>query len=315
MRARIPLLPAVLLATLPTAAYAHAGLAPEPHDVWSAWALEPTVLIGTALAALLYRRGLRALWTRAGVGHGVARWQARCYYAGLVALLVALVSPLDAVADALFSAHMVQHLILIVVAAPLLAAGAPLLVYLWALPGGGRRAVRRAWSRAGRVRKATRVLLGAFSAWILHAVALWAWHVPALYDLAVANEWVHALEHTCFLVTGTLFWWVVLPRGGALRRSHGAAMLYVFAFALQATLLGAFLTLSSRVLYHAHLHTTAAWGLTPLQDQQLAGVVMWVPCGVVYLAAMIGLFLLWMREAERRVTRREAAAQLSVGPG
>jgi cytochrome c oxidase assembly factor CtaG len=265
--------------------------------VWRTWSFEPGVLLGIAVAALAYRRGLRSLWGRAGVGRGVRRWEAWCYLGGLGTLLVALVSPLDGLGESLFVAHMVQHLLLILVAAPLLAMGAPLRVWAWALPRAGRMELRR---HAPWVRAPVRWLDHPAVAWTLHVVALWLWHLPVLYDLAVRQPWVHAAEHASFLVTGVLFWWVILPRGGALRHAHGVAILYLFTFSLQSGVLGAFLALSRRAAYGAHAYTTAAWGLTPAEDQQLAGAVMWVPGSLGYLAAALALFFLWMSAAERR---------------
>jgi cytochrome c oxidase assembly factor CtaG len=235
----------------------------------------------------------------------VRRWEAWCYLGGLATLLVALVSPLDAVSESLFCAHMVQHLLLILVAGPLLAMGAPLRVWVWALPRRRRMEVRR---RAPWVRAPLRALGHPAVAWTLHAVALWIWHVPRLYDLAVRRPWVHAAEHACFLLTAVLFWWVVLPRGGALRRAHGAGILYLFTFTLLSGILGAYLALTRTTSYTAHLGTTAAWGLTPLEDQQLAGVIMWVPGSLAYLAAIVALFHLWLSAAERRAAALDRPA-------
>jgi putative membrane protein len=288
----------------PASAVAHPGRPPEPHDLWHAWSFEPTVLLGLGLVALLYRRGLNSLWARAGTGRGVARWQAWAFTAGLLCTLAALCSPLDRLGNALFSAHMVQHLALVLLSGPLLAAGAPLLVFIWALPRQTRRRIRSAWRGMAAARGGARVLLHPIAAWALHAAALWVWHLPVTYDAAVRDDGVHALEHFSFLATAILFWWVVLPRGGALRRAPGLGMLYVFVFALQSGVLGALLTLGDVAWYTAHAGTTSAWGLTPLGDQQLAGVIMWVPGGVAYLAAIGWLLLRLLGEAERRRLRR-----------
>jgi cytochrome c oxidase assembly factor CtaG len=124
----------------------------------------------------------------------------------------------------------------------------------------------------------------------VHLAAVWAWHVPMLYEAALANRAVHAAEHAAFLGTGVLFWWAVLHR----KQSYGAGVLYVFGMALQSTLLGALLTFARAPWYTSHLGSTAEWGLTPLEDQQLAGLVMWVPGGLVYLMAALTLFGLWL---------------------
>jgi putative membrane protein len=302
---------AIGVLSAPAFAVAHPGRPPEPHDLWQTWSFDPTVLLGLGLAALLYRRGLRALWRRAGTGRGVARWQAWAFLAGLLGTFAALSSPLDPLGNALFSAHMVQHLALVLVSGPLLAAGAPLLVFVWALPPQSRMRIRRGWRGMPAARGAARVLLHPMAAWALHAVALWGWHLPVSYDAAVRDDTVHAVEHFSFLASAILFWWVILPRGGALRHAPGLGVLYVFAFAMQSGVLGALLTLSEIPWYTAHVGTTTAWGLTPLDDQQLAGAIMWVPGGFAYLAAIGWLLLRLMGEAERR--RLRGARPMEVG--
>lgn len=247
---------------------------------------EPSVLLGAVVAAWLYARGLRILWRRAGRGHVVQCWQAACFGIGLGALLLALESPLDAISDQLFAAHMVQHLLLILIAAPLFVLGAPVAPMLWALPAPSRRVVGGWWRRLTWLGRPA-------PAFVLHSVALWAWHVPALYEAALASRGVHVLEHLSFLVTAALFWWSLLHRG---RAGYGVGVLYVFGLALESTLLGALLTFAHAPWYTSHLATTAAWGISPLEDQQIAGLIMWVPGGVVYLASALTLFGLWLNE-------------------
>lgn len=314
MRTRffLPLLP---LVAFPGAALAHADRPPAPHDLPTAWSAEPLVLLGIGLAAWGYARGVRALWARAGRGRGIRRWQAWAYAGGLFALFVALVSPLDALGEALFSAHMVQHLVLVLVAAPLLVLGAPLLAFLWALPLRGRRSLGRAWRRAPVVRALGHAVSHPASAWLLHAAALWAWHAPPLYDAAVENDTVHALEHASFLLSALPFWWALVHPGRWFRHAPGVAVLFVFTFAMQSGILGALLTLSTELWYAAHRGATAAWGLTPLEDQQIAGAIMWVPGSLAYLVATGILFTEWLRAAERRVRRNERYAPERSGAG
>lgn len=180
--------------------------------------------------------------------------------AGFVVTLGALLPPLYQLAHALFSAHMVQHLILVLAAAPLLAAGAP------RLPA-----------------------LGAIGVWVLHAGALWAWHLPVAYDAALDSDLLHGLEHLSFLVTGVLFWGFVLRRDVSSLERVGL----VFATALQSSALGALLAFASRPLYASHLGRTSDWRMSALEDQQLAGAIMWVPPGVVYLVVMLVLLYKW----------------------
>jgi putative membrane protein len=296
----------VAFACAPDIAWAHPGRAPEPHDLWTAWTLAPAVLGGCALAAWVYARGVIAARRRAPRARVAARWRVCCYAAAWLTLLVALVSPLDAVSGALFSAHMLQHLLLMMVAAPLFVLGDPMTATLWAVPMRGRRAAAAWWRRAAPLRAGWRFLTAPLAAWTLHVAVLWTWHYPAFYDHALRVEPVHVVEHATFFLTALLFWWPVLrPHGRRLR--DGITVVYLFAAALQGTLLGAALTLATHPLYTAHFGTTRAWGLTPLEDQQLAGLLMWVPAGFVYLAALVPPVLRALREPRGQRTRSSLA--------
>lgn len=276
------------LSLLPAAAAAHESVPLEPHDLWRAWTLDPWVLGGIALAAWLYARGVRRVWGRAGAGRGVRRWQAACFAAGAGALIVALVSPLDALGGALFSAHMLQHVILMLVAAPLLVLGAPVVAFLWALPPAWRRRVG-GWARRPDVRGAWFVVGHPVSAWLLHAAAVWTWHAPGLYQATLHSRGLHALQHLSFFGTALLFWWAAVELGRHRRRRAGFGVLYIFTTAVHSSLLGALLTFSLVLWYPAYAASAPSWGLAPLEDQQLGGLVMWIPGGVVYVAAALAL--------------------------
>jgi putative membrane protein len=296
----------LLLGCAPLAAWAHPGRAPEPHDLWTAWTLAPAVLGGCVVAAWAYARGVRAARLRAPRARVAALWRACCYACAWIALLVALVSPVDALSAALFSAHMLQHLLLLMVAAPLFVLGDPMTATLWALPLHGRRAAGAWWRRATWLRRGWRLLSAPLVAWTLHVAVLWTWHYPPFYDHALRAEPVHVLEHATFFLTALLFWWPVLrPHGRRLR--DGLTVAYLFAAALQGTLLGAALTLAGRPLFTAHFGTTRPWGLTPLEDQQLAGLLMWVPAGFVYLAALVPPAVRALREPEDQRPRSSLA--------
>lgn len=284
------------------AALAHDGLPLEPHDLWTAWSRDPIVWLPLVMAGGLYLRGTRALWARVGVGHGLGRWQVMAYAGGLLTLVTALISPLDALGGALLSAHMVQHLLLIAVAAPLLVLGQPPTALLWAVPERRRRQLGRWWRGAPALRSAWSMLTLPLVAWLLHTAALWAWHAPPLYQAALDVPLLHGAEHLSFLGTGLLFWWTVLAPGPAVvlpsrprQTAYGLGALSIFALTLQSGLLGALMTFAPAPWYPAYTGRTAPWGLAPLEDQQLAGLLMWVPGGMVYAAVALVLLAVWIR--------------------
>ncbi|HEY0995085.1 MAG TPA: cytochrome c oxidase assembly protein [Gemmatimonadaceae bacterium] len=253
----------------------HVGAPLAPHDLPGAWTLDPLLLATLAVPAALYGKGARAM-------PAFTRRRQRWFWGGMAALVVALVSPLDQLGDTLFSAHMVQHLVLIGVAAPLLALAEPLAPMLRALPRGGRRAAARMGRRGEPLRRLLRLLVTPGVALLAHLAALWAWHLPGPYESALRHQGVHAAEHLSFMVTALAFWWAVLrPLRGA--GGEAAAVALAFVAIVQCGVLGALITFASHPWYAAHGPGARAWGLTLLEDQQLAGLLMWVPAGIPYL--------------------------------
>jgi putative membrane protein len=256
---------------------------------------DPSVVSALSLAGAAYAIGF-ARRHRAS-GRRVGTRQAVAFAAALAVLALALASPLEAVASALFTAHMVQHLLLIVVAAPLLVSARPGTVLLAALPPRWRRRAHRL-SGARLVRVSLVRLAHPVVAWVVAAAVLWAWHLPSLYQLALAQEAVHVLEHATLLATAGLTWWLVGTRRGPFAVGRPAAVGLLFATALQSGALGAVLSLASAPLYPVHAAGAAAFDLTPLADQQLAGVLMWVPPWAVYLTTMVVLLFRWFAHLE-----------------
>jgi putative membrane protein len=270
--------------------------------LWRTWSFSPLVVAGLVVTAALYARGVAALWRR-GRGRGVPGWRTACFAGGLVALVAALVSPLDAASQDLLWAHMAQHLILIVVAAPLVVLGAPLVPFALALPLRWRVALRR-FGRQRPVAAGGRALGHPVIVWLLHVAALWAWHVPSLYQAALTSTGVHALEHACFLGTAVAFWWLVLRPSGRRRLVPGADVLYVFLAGVAGGALGALFTFAGTPLYPVYASRSVLYGLSPLTDQQLAGLMMWIPAGLVYLAASGVLFVRWLQGMDAVSSRR-----------
>jgi cytochrome c oxidase assembly factor CtaG len=287
----------VVLFLTPMLASAHAGEPLAPHDLWSAWEFNPGVVIPLVLAAVLYARGAQR-------HAGLTRLQQTCFWAGWLSLAAALISPIHPLGEALFSAHMTQHEILMLISAPLFVLARPLVTFLWALPMNWRRALGR-FSKMPFAARTWKRLTDPLSAWGLHAAAIWAWHVPYLFQLTLRSDLAHMAQHLSFFLSALLFWWAVFYAHGS--KAYGAAFLYVFTTAIHTGALGALLTFAPHVWYPAYSRTTELWGLTPLQDQQLGGLIMWVPASLVYLAAGLALFAAWLIESDMRLERASHA--------
>ena len=275
-----------------TAASAHA---PDPGAVpavsWWDGTVEPWVVLLLILSGALYSLGLVRLWRNAGLGRGIQPRQALAFAAGWLGLVLALASPLDPLGARLFTAHMVQHEVLMIVAAPLLVVGRPLAAWAWALPFGWRRGIGGFFRTRGW-RGPWLWVTAPLAAWTLHALVLWLWHIPAWFDLALAHTALHAAQHAAFLFTALLFWWSVLGRTAA--KDHGIALLSLFTTMVHTGALGALLTLSPVPWYASYLATAPVLGLDPLEDQQLGGLLMWVPAGLVYLGCGLALAARWL---------------------
>ena len=251
--------------------------------------------------------GVALVLTGLAAAYGVGWWRLRqgghrrpasllrlaAYLGGLASLALALFSPLDHLAAVLLSAHMIQHQLLIMVAAPLLLLGNPLPFVMWGVPAGVRRVLGDSLARRGRLRRALRVVTSLPVAGLAYTVTLWAWHLPAAYEAALAHETVHDLEHLTFFAAATLFWWPVIapaPRFAAPRDAlyYGLRIGYLILATAQNTLLGALIGLTERVLYPSYAAAPRLFDLSPLEDQSLAGGVMWSG-GHMYLVALLVL--------------------------
>jgi putative membrane protein len=276
----------------------HVGQPLRPHDLWftrEAWPLEWPVLVPLLVVSVWYARGVHALWMHAGTGRGVSRWRVGCFAAGLITTALALLTPLAAMGGALFSMHMVQHVLLMLVAAPLLVLGTPSRVFAWALPRSRRTSYGAVVSH-GAVRGAWRWLTRPVVAWLLHAVIVLAWHHPALFQRTLQSEWVHVTQHVTFFGSALVYWAALGVQGGTSRLPIPAGVLYLFTTGIYGAALGALFTVSRELFYPAYARSAIAWGITPLQDQQLAGLVMWVPAGFVYVGAAVWLLSVMLRD-------------------
>jgi putative membrane protein len=199
---------------------------------------------------------------------------------------------------------MTQHELLMLVAAPFLVLGKPLVASLKALPPRWVR-LRLRWTQPRWVQGVWSVMMNPLIAWLVHGVVLWVWHIPALFTAAPESEWIHALQHLSFLLSALVFWWAII-HGRNRAFGYGAAVLYMFTTAMHSGLLGALITLANRVWYPDYAGRTTTWGLSPLEDQQLGGLIMWVPACSLYIIAGLAFFAGWLRSSEERVKRWEA---------
>ncbi|MEX0653696.1 MAG: cytochrome c oxidase assembly protein [Phycisphaeraceae bacterium] len=283
---------------------AHAVGEDAVHGPWyTAWNPDPLILPCLGLVAVAYTLGIRTLWRRAGVGHGITGAQAGAFFLGMLVLFVALVSPIDVLASERASIHMGQHMLIMLAAAPLLILGMPSRVLLFALPRFSRSRLGAALCRMPGPYLLWQPLL----MWALYALTLWVWHLPTLYEAALHHEPIHDAQHLAFLVTACLFWRVLIDPLSRRRLNLGLGMLYLFTASLQASALGVFLALSPRLWYRAYATPTQPWQLTPLEDQQLAGLIMWMPGCVLYAAVAALMCYLWINRLQANPHRRRAA--------
>lgn len=303
---RLPLflpLVAALALCLPGTVLAHgeSSAAPELPGVLVAWSLDPLALIGLPVAAGLYLVAVRRV-AAMHPSNPHPRLRTWLFLGGLAAIGLALLSPIEAYEGQLFSVHMVQHLLLELAAAPLLLAGAPITLALRAAsPTWRRRLLSVLRSRA------VHVVSFPVIAWLLFAAVNWGWHFSTLYDQALENELLHYLQHASFLGAALLFWWPAIGADPSpWRLPHPVRLLYLFLAMPQNSFLGVALMSASSVLYPHYLTNGRDWGPTPLADQQLGGVIMWVVGDLGFLAGMVVVVVLWMRHEERRTARLDA---------
>ena len=259
-----------------------------------------TIMIGLTLGGSIYAAGWRHYRSR--LPGRAACSQLACFLGGLACLWVAIASPLDEAADALLSAHMVQHILLLTVAPALLLLGDPLLPLLRGLPESLRRTVV-APLRGRLLRRALHALTHPLVGLLLNSVALWSWHSPQLYQLALRVPAIHLVEHASFFVAGVLFWYpVVQPWPSRPRWPSGAMIPYLLIADVQNTMLAAIFTFSDRVLYPLYELHDRGRVAAALDDQVLAGVIMWVPMSLAYLvpAVLLTIRLLSPAASERR---------------
>jgi putative copper resistance protein D len=283
---------------------AHGAQVPPAPTVATllAWSFDPLLQIPLLLAAGAY------LWAVGRVdalhpSNRVPRSRTVAFLGGIVAIEIALQSGIEAYDTTLFSVHMVQHVLLMMVAAPLLVLGAPITLLL------------RVASHEQRLRyilpvlhsRVVRAISHPVVAWLVFAGVMWGTHFSAIFNESLENPLLHDLEHLLFLGAALLFWWPALGVDPTpWRMAYPARILYLFLQMPQNTFLALAIFSASAPLYPHYATLVRTWGPTPLADQQAAGAIMWVAGDLIFLVAILGVVLAWMRDEERREERRES---------
>jgi putative membrane protein len=296
---------AVILTSASASAESADGVARSTAWTWSAYIIAPLFAI-----ALLYVVGLLRMRRR---GAKLRLPSILFFSGGWLSLFLALDSPVHEISEQLFWVHMTQHEILMLISAPLLILSQPAAPLLFALPERWRVPI----ANIGKMRDIERVwfvVSTPIAAWLLHAAALWVWHAPRLFDAALESEWMHAAQHISFLGTALLFWWTLFHNHAA-RLGYGGAILYVFTTAVHTSVLGALLTFAPQAWYAPYARTARLWGLTALQDQQIGGLIMWIPAGTLLTIVALVLLAKWMTHSDTRWEYTRAAALIRASQG
>jgi putative membrane protein len=282
----------IALGVAPAAAHDASGILASS----STWSYDPWLLAPLYLVGIGFYAGTQNIWRAAGFGRGVRVRQVAAFWSGWLVLGLAITSPLHWLGERLFSAHMIEHELMMVVAAPLMAYARINGALLWSLPQRWRPTAGRLLT-TGIIATCWRAISHPVTATALHGLALWIWHAPPFYRLALDNAAAHRLQHLSFFISGLLFWWVLFHGRGRERSTRirdGISVACLFVTVLHSGLLGALLTLSPRVWFPQQELLAADFGLSPLEDQQLAGLVMWIPMGTVYTCAALFFAYRWL---------------------
>lgn len=277
---------------------AHAG----SHDAGVDWVAWINAITGAVLFTLALVYVFGAVRLRKANHRSIRWWEVAAFLAGVGSLAVALLSRLDLLSDRLFSAHMAQHQILMIIGAPLMVIGRPWVVVMSALPKRLRERTGAFWN--DHLDYWWEVVSRPLPVLLVHTLVIWVWHVPLLYEGAIRFEPLHAFQHLCFFFAAALFWWSV-THGRFGRVGYGMAVVYTFLTAMHTSILGVLLMIHQRLWYPIYEGRTGS--MSPVDDQHLAGIIMWIPSGVVLVVIALALFAAWLGEAERRVAFTSAA--------
>lgn len=273
---------------------------------YTAWDWRPEVLLVLGTFAILYTAGWWRL-RRKGRTKLATNWRFVSYWAGILVVGLALMSPIDGLQEVLFSIHMVQHLLLMMLAPPLLWLGNPLPFGMWGLPPAlryyagrllTRRATFRQWLRSGTTLPIT---------WFVFVAILWGWHDPSAYNAALKLEWVHDLEHISFFLGGMLFWWHVTDSAPYINghRSYIARLALVILTLFQNFGPALAISMANEPIYSHYTTVSHPWDISVMDDQRIAGTIMWIPNGMMYVVTAVILISRLVSQSQKKAAQHQ----------
>lgn len=278
------------------------------------WAWQPEIILTLGLAVVIHLVGRWRLTQQRGAQR-ISPWRSVSYLSGVAVIWVALMSPIDVLSDQFFYMHMVQHLLLVMIAPPLLLLADPMFMMLWGLPRGLRLEVGRLLRPDATFRRVARSLTTPGLVWLYYVAVLIGWHEPRAYDLTLQSELAHNLEHLMFFGTAMLFWWHVIGCAPHIHRrlSRGVRIGYVLSAVPPTALTGIALSFATEPTYQHYTTVPRLGSMTALQDQMLGGVIMWIPGSMMFLVAALVLLARAIRDQERQEPPRPVPSRVSGG--
>jgi cytochrome c oxidase assembly factor CtaG len=272
------------------------------------WDFRIEVILILLVAGAVFVRGWWLLRQRTRRRAGENRWQAGAswrpiaYLSGLLILGITLMSPIDVLSTQLFTMHMIQHVLLVMIIPPLILLANPMPFSLWGLPKEARRTVGGWFSRGSRLRGVLKSTTGAGFVWLAYVIVIWGWHDPNAYNLALENSLVHDIEHITFLLVSMLFWWHIIGAGPRIHRSLSPAARFGFTLSAIPPIMiaGVAIVFAIEPIYPYYAALPRLWGISTLQDQRIAGIIMWVPGSMMYMIAALILVARWLQTEETK---------------
>lgn len=259
-----------------------------PGLLLTSWDFRPDVSLTILVAGFLYIFGWRRLRKR-GRGRTASNWRLASYLSGLAVLGLALMSAIDVFQSLLFLMHMIQHLLLVMIAPPLLLLANPMPFILWGLPVRLRQTVSQLFRRRSAFRQGLRKLTPPGKSWFAFIIILIGWHDPGAYNASLRYDWLHDIEHISFFVSGLLYWWHVIGAGPRIHKplSYTFRIVYLLGTIPFNMFLGVVIAFAESPIYTYYTTVPRLWGISVLNDQQLGGLIMWIPGSMMYIIATL----------------------------